>query len=218
MEEENPELYFPELSPIENDLLRKNYSNFDEREILIITIDVGDGRKDQIRAYEQDDSDQLALDFCYKHKLGARAKLLLADEIEKYLKIALSRVKAKNASNGLIKESSGQTPTRPRRNQSFTQKSMQVKRNMSRKKSPFPQNKINSPMLPTRFTSVQDTSDSPKLKHQRSLSRNTKTYVPNSIDHSPKPKTKEISRPSPKRSNSLYEKPPDLSPDKPSVQ
>ena len=214
MEENNPELYFPELSPIENDLLRKNYSDFDEREILIITIDIGDGRKDQIRAYEHDDSDQLALDFCYKHKLGSKAKLLLADEIENYLNIALARVQAKNASNDLSKEASGQTPNRPRRNQSFTQKNMQVKKNISRKKTPIPQNKINSNMFPTKFSSVQDTSDSPKLKHQRNLSRNAKTYTPGSIDQSPRPKAKEISRSPSKRSNSLYEKSPDLSPEK----
>ena len=134
MEQKSPELYFPELSPIENDMLCKNYSIVDGEEILRITIDIGDGRKDEIKAFEHDDSDQLALDFCHKHMLGARAKMVLADEIEKYLKIALTRVRSINSpcgakvSSELRRENANYSPTR--RNQTFTQKSMQVERNL----------------------------------------------------------------------------------------
>lgn len=127
---DNPELFFPELSPIENNLLGKNYSVDDGEAVLIISLNIGDGRHDEIKVYENDDSDQLALDFCHKHKLGAKAKILLADEIEKYLKIALSRSAAHNSSTSSRQSVSQASPSRPRRNQTFTQKSMQVKQSL----------------------------------------------------------------------------------------
>jgi hypothetical protein len=128
---ENPDLFFPELSPIENNILERNYSVDDGEAILIISLDIGDGRKDEIRVYEHDNSDQLALDFCYKHKLGARAKILLADEIEKYFKIALSRAVALVISQeGCKSQTAKTTGSRGGRNQTFTQRSMQVKQNM----------------------------------------------------------------------------------------
>ena len=128
---ETPDLFFPELSPIENNLLEKNYLVDEGEPILVIFLDIGDGRKDEIRVYENDNSDQLALDFCYKHKLGARAKILLADEIERYLKVALSRSIALLTSEEKPNPSLGKSPpVRNGRNQTFTQRSMQVKQAM----------------------------------------------------------------------------------------
>ena len=210
MEKQNPDLFFLELSPIENNMLSNQYKVDDDEEILIITIDIGDGRKDEIRAYEHDDSDQLALDFCFKHSLGVRAKMLLTDEIEKYLKIALSRLRAKECSSQARREFASQSPSRPRRNQTFTQKSMQVKNNLVNKKEIIPQSKPSSAMLPKKFSSVQESSDSTRLKNQRSLSKNIKTASTSLFDQVPdstKKNIKENSKRSPKRCNSLYAKP-----------
>jgi len=54
-------------------------------ELLVLSIDIGDGRKDKITVLSSSSPDQLALDFCSKHRLGAKAKILLSDEIEKNL-------------------------------------------------------------------------------------------------------------------------------------
>lgn len=206
---ESPDLYFPELSPIENDMLCKNYSIGDSKEILIITIDIGDGRKDEIQAYEYDDSDQLALDFCYKHMLGARAKILLADEIEKYLKIAIQRANSKK-----IQENPAQGLNRARRSQSFTQKSMQVKRSLTRKRTPVLQPKHSVSVFSNKFLSVQETSDSPRLKHQRSLSKSVKSDSVNLLYQATEVKGKGVNKRSPVRCNSLYTKIEESSPEK----
>jgi hypothetical protein len=54
-------------------------------DLLTISVDIGDGRKDSIKINVASNPEQLALDFCTKHQLGAKAKILLADEIEKNL-------------------------------------------------------------------------------------------------------------------------------------
>lgn len=209
MEKENPELYFPELSPIENNLLGQNYSVDDGEALLIITIVIGDGRKDEIKVYEHDDSDQLALDFCHKHRLGARAKLLLADEIEKYLKIALSKAKsltpnsANKSTPTIQKDNLAQSPQRPRRNQNFTQKSMQVRQNMLRNPSQGPSlGKIPVSLGPNRLASGTESPESQKLR--RSNSKGPKTNNPMVYQHSKKPQN--FAERSSKRANSLYDK------------
>lgn len=128
---EGPDLFFPELSPIENNLLEKHYVDDEGQAILVISLDIGDGRKDEIKVYENDNSDQLAIDFCYKHKLGAKAKLLLAEEIEKYFKIALSRSLALSISNQIPPPLNPNPPgSHNGRSQTFTQRSMQVNQNI----------------------------------------------------------------------------------------
>jgi hypothetical protein len=211
METDSPELYFPELSPIENNLLGQNYSVDDGEALLIITIDIGDGRKDEIKVYEHDDSDQLALDFCHKHKLGARAKLLLADEIEKYLKIALSKAKTQSPTTTdkstptMRNNNSVQSPQRPRRNQTFSQRSMQVKQNMLRNPSQGTSHaKIPVTITQNRLNSV-DSSDVTKLR--RSNSKNPKTISPVPLQQSPglKKRSQDFADKHNKRCNSLYE-------------
>ena len=59
-----------------------------DKEILILSIDIGDGRRDIIKVHEKSSVDKLAIEFCSKHKLGAKAKIALADEIEKKLEPA----------------------------------------------------------------------------------------------------------------------------------
>lgn len=211
METDSPELYFPELSPIENNLLGQNYSVDDGEALLIITIDIGDGRKDEIKVYEHDDSDQLALDFCHKHKLGARAKLLLADEIEKYLKIALSKSKTQSPTTTdkstptIRNNKSVQSPQRPRRNQTFSQRSMQVKQNMLRNPSQGTSHaKIPVNITQNRLNSA-DSSDITKLC--RSNSKGPKTISPVPLQQSPglRKRSQDFAERSNKRCNSLYE-------------
>ena len=142
---EAPELFFTELSPIENNLLEKHYVIDEGQAILVISLDIGDGRKDEIRVYENDNSDQLAIDFCYKHKLGAKAKLLLAGEIEKHFKVALSRSIALSISHQSTSPAHPKSPpARNGRSQTFTQRSMQVKQSLL-KTPPNPSSEASSP-------------------------------------------------------------------------
>ena len=176
---ENPELFFPELSPIENNLLEKNYSVDDGEAVLVISLDLGDGRSDQIKVYEHDDSDQLALDFCHKHKLGSRAKMLLAGEIEKNLKVALSRAVALSTSYSSTQSYS----SRPRRNQNSTQRAMQSKQAVC---SPY--------LSPLKSSTFEPARAGPALKRQNT------SMVYQSSAQGPKVRGN-------KRANSMYEKP-----------
>lgn len=71
---------------MENEILSDNLSVLSSGdELLILSIDIGDGRKERITVLSESSPDQIALDFCSKHRLGAKAKILLTDEIEKNL-------------------------------------------------------------------------------------------------------------------------------------
>lgn len=77
---------------MENENLSDNLSVEDSgEEILVLSVDMGDGRKDEIKVREKSNPDQLALEFCSRHRLGAKAKVLLTDEVEKNQQIALMR-------------------------------------------------------------------------------------------------------------------------------
>jgi hypothetical protein len=200
MEKRNPELYFPELSPIENDLLFRNYTVEDGEEILIINIDIGDGRKEKIRIFEYDDSDQIALDFCHKYMLGARAKMLLANEIEKHLKVALSRSRETESlhspkiTQGSIGEKDQDSIRKSSRNKTFTQKSMQVKRYLTRQRTVVnPQVRNSSNGSNSNFSTAQETLDSPLLKNQRS-SRSVKAKTRNTFRQSPETQNKNLNK------------------------
>lgn len=79
---------------MESEILSDTLSFADSAdEILIISVDIGDGRKDQIKVHDKDNTDQLAIEFCSKHRLGAKVKLLLADEIDKSYQLAKQQQK-----------------------------------------------------------------------------------------------------------------------------
>jgi hypothetical protein len=179
---DNPDLYFPELSPIENNYLERNYIVDDGEAVVVISIDLGDGRNDQIKVYEHDDSDQLALDFCHKHKLCGRAKTLLANEIEKNLKVALSRAAALSTPNS---STQSYPSSRPGRNQTFTQRSMGSKQVVTQS--------VLSPM-----TSPLKSSRKPK-----EIERNTRRQNTSIVYQPSRPSSQKRSN---KRANSMYEK------------
>lgn len=78
-------------------------------ELLVLSIDIGDGRKDKITVLNSSTPDQLALDFCSKHRLGAKAKILLSDEIEKNLSSIQPQLKPlKYAAHSGLSTSPGQ--------------------------------------------------------------------------------------------------------------
>ena len=122
---QSPELFFPELSPIEKLCVQDNESESKEELVLVVSINIGDGRTDEIRICEFDDPEQLAIEFSKKHRLGAGVKMVLEKEIEKHLRIAISRSLALNclkANNKLKLEFS---PTMP--GNTFSEVSMKVK-------------------------------------------------------------------------------------------
>lgn len=52
------------------------------REILIMTIDIGNGRKGQIRVFEGDDPHELARSFCQEHRLNPKIIDVLVQNIK----------------------------------------------------------------------------------------------------------------------------------------
>jgi hypothetical protein len=54
-------------------------------EVLILLIDLGDGRKQNLTVHENDNPEILAIEFCKTHLLGPRVKIAICDEIEKHL-------------------------------------------------------------------------------------------------------------------------------------
>ena len=77
--------YFERFEDLSQDSLR--YTSIEEagNEKLIITIDIGDGRKDELIVCEDDDPLTLAREFCSKHHLGQAACKALAEQIEQNL-------------------------------------------------------------------------------------------------------------------------------------
>ena len=65
------------------------YTSMDEMgdEVLVITIDIGDGRKDDLTVREDDDPSVLAEEFCRKHRLGEDAKRALIVQIRQNLEM-----------------------------------------------------------------------------------------------------------------------------------
>ena len=79
---------------MEFEILSDNLSASSSGEdLLTLSIDMGDGRKDLIKIYQSSNPEQLALEFCSKHQLGAKSKLIITDEIEKNLLILPKRTK-----------------------------------------------------------------------------------------------------------------------------
>lgn len=124
-----PELFFPELSPIENVNLPDHESQFNDEAILVISINIEPGRSDEIQVYEHDDPEQLAVEFTQKHKLGVKAKMVLTDEIKKHLKVAISRLIALNCMKTMSKFHLEPSPEKP--SQTFSEVSMKVKQKLN---------------------------------------------------------------------------------------
>jgi hypothetical protein len=78
---------FDRYEDYSHDSLR--YTSMEEsgNEVLIMTIDIGDGRKDDLLVREDDDPRILAENFCKKHSLGQDIKKALIDQIEQNLEI-----------------------------------------------------------------------------------------------------------------------------------
>lgn len=79
--------FYERYEDISQDSLR--YTSIEEagNEKLIITIDIGDGRKDELIVCEDDDPLTLAQEFCIKHALGQAACKALAQQIEQNLEL-----------------------------------------------------------------------------------------------------------------------------------
>lgn len=77
--------HFERFEDFSQDSLK--YTSIEEvgEEKLIITIDIGDGRKDELIVCEDDDPLTLAKEFCAKHHLGQAACKALAEQIEQNL-------------------------------------------------------------------------------------------------------------------------------------
>jgi len=60
--------------------LKKNYEA--GREILIMTIDIGNGQTDELLVHEEDEPEAIARFFCIKHSLGPKVKEAIQKQIE----------------------------------------------------------------------------------------------------------------------------------------
>mgnify|MGYP006976747553 CR=1 FL=1 len=61
--------------------LKKAVEEPQEKELLIMTIEIGDGKKDTLRVFENDDPNELAKAFCQKHGLNPNIIYPLAQNI-----------------------------------------------------------------------------------------------------------------------------------------
>ena len=68
------------------------YTSMEEtgNEVLIMTIDIGDGRKDDLLVREDDDPKVLADNFCNKHSLGSEVKKALP-KFEEAIDVSLQK-------------------------------------------------------------------------------------------------------------------------------
>ena len=55
------------------------------RELLILSIDLGDGRNKDLTVHENEDIELLAIEFCQLNMLGPRAKIAICEEIQKQI-------------------------------------------------------------------------------------------------------------------------------------
>ncbi|CAG9313240.1 unnamed protein product [Blepharisma stoltei] len=86
MDERSPN-FIPsqDISTIDAELSDISFSRSlseDKHEILIMTIDIGDGRSDDLTVHEGDKPEILAEQFCLKHNLGADVEEALKEQIE----------------------------------------------------------------------------------------------------------------------------------------
>ena len=62
-----------------------NSVDYSNNELMIVNVDIGDGVNEQLVVHENDNIDELAMNFCHLHGLGAKARMVLSEEIEKHL-------------------------------------------------------------------------------------------------------------------------------------
>ena len=79
--------HYDRYEEVSQDSLRYTSMEETNNEVLIITIDIGDGRKDDLSVKEDDDPQLLAEMFCKKHKLGPEVKKALVEQIEQNLEL-----------------------------------------------------------------------------------------------------------------------------------
>ena len=79
-----------------------------EKELLIMTIEIGDGKKDTVRVFENDDPNELAKRFCEKHNLNHNIIYPLAQNIYTNMEQVLQeRLEQLNYGNGEYLDSKG---------------------------------------------------------------------------------------------------------------
>lgn len=63
-------------------------SNHHEDEILIVSVEISEGKRDVIRVYDKDHPETLAKEFAEKHGLDPKLEIALADHIAKNRQLA----------------------------------------------------------------------------------------------------------------------------------
>ena len=100
MENRNSSLNINEFSTADVDIFSNHLSVSEiDHEVLILSIDLGEGIKEKVTVYENDIPEQIAQNFCAKHQLGPKTKLILTEEIEKNLQNLYSRQLTKMPEN-----------------------------------------------------------------------------------------------------------------------
>ena len=83
-----------QLSPIDSPskIFNESYLGEDEMEVLIMDIEIGDGRHDEIRVKKGQLPSSVAHEFCKKHGLSYTIQAALAENIENNLKLASAQM------------------------------------------------------------------------------------------------------------------------------
>lgn len=86
MEDRNSGINLNEFSTADHDFFSNNFS-YEEtfNEILIVTVELADEKKAQVVVHENENLEQLVVDFGDKHDLGPKARAILMEEIERNL-------------------------------------------------------------------------------------------------------------------------------------
>src|SRR5690242_5883109 len=82
MEERNISLIASTIDPDHSQDSFRYSPDAQGNEILIMTIDIGDGRNDEITVYENDKPEVLAEQFCSRHNMSYEIREVLAQQIK----------------------------------------------------------------------------------------------------------------------------------------
>ena len=86
MEEDFPFVSMKDFYNLENESFSSEFSYYDiKSELLVLSVDLGEGRKDKLIIHENENPELKAIEFCQKNMLGPRIKIALCGEIEKQL-------------------------------------------------------------------------------------------------------------------------------------
>lgn len=88
--------------------------------LLVVTIDLGDGESDQIRVHQSDSVEQLAADFCEKHKLTEESYVFVIENIRQNIQAMLAQQNSSSKAGSNSTRRGQQLMQRPEREEAIS--------------------------------------------------------------------------------------------------